>query len=214
MIDYERLDEMAAGLMKERKAHLGREVGFIYRHGRRTAVGAVELRGRVTDDAGHDDALRVAAMFHDVGKGIEPHARTGALITRDALNGLLPPALLEEVVFLIGEHKNRASENLWARLLQDADMLDHFGTIEVCLSFQYGMESGDGLDSSLNWYQEHFRPYAARVRKRLHTHAALFVFDEKVAFTEAFVKRLLVEAAGAYVAGPTNRSCGTFEKDG
>jgi hypothetical protein len=106
MIDWQALDALAQKQMAHRKAHPMRETGFIYRHGRRVAASVCHLRARVTDDASHDDALRIAGLFHDIGKGIEPHARSGALLARDLLAEYLPKALLDEVVALIANHCN------------------------------------------------------------------------------------------------------------
>lgn len=125
MIDYEKLDALAQKLMMNRKAHLNRERGFIYYHGKRTAIAVIALRKMATEDDRHDDALRIAAMFHDVGKGIEPHNRTGAAIVKELLAEELPPALLDEVARLIRAHVERPTEGIWEGLLQDADLMDH-----------------------------------------------------------------------------------------
>lgn len=198
VIDYAALDALAASLMAGRKAHLLREKGFIYRHGQRAAVAVIALRRLATEDKAHDDALRVAAMFHDVGKGIEPHARTGAAIARVELAPYLTQALLEEVAFLIGEHTNHQTDNLWAKLLQDADLMDHFGSVEIGLSFQYGAYTENGMPETLAWYMEGFEPYAARSRQRLNFDFSRPIFDEKVGFTREFIQRLQVELHGQY----------------
>lgn len=201
MIDWQALEALAEKTMAKRKAHLTRERGFIWRHCKRTAVGVLQLRERVTDDASHDDALRVAAMFHDIGKGIEPHERSGAVLCRELLADLVPPALLEEAVGLIAAHKDHQSTDPWARLLQDADIIDHFGTVEVGISFQYGAFSAGepGMDTTLAWYQDDYMPYVERTRRQLYYDAARAIFDEKVAYTLAFAQRLAVEMAGGYV---------------
>ena len=82
LVDYDPLDALAQKLMANHKAHVMRERGFIYRHGRRVARGVILLREAVTPNTSQDDALRVAAMFHDVGKGIEPHEQSGAALAR------------------------------------------------------------------------------------------------------------------------------------
>jgi uncharacterized protein len=94
MIDWQALDALAQKQMAQRKAHPMRETGFIYRHGRRVAASVCRLRARITDDASHDEALRIAGLFHDIGKGIEPHARSGAVLARDLLAEHLPDDLL------------------------------------------------------------------------------------------------------------------------
>ena len=140
-IDYSHLDALAAKLMRDRKTHPNRETGFVYRHGGRVAVSVIALRKRVMAGESHDDALRVAAMFHDIGEGIEPHARSGALLAQDALRERVPPDVLAEAVRLIAEHQSYQTNDPWVQLLQDADVLDHFGTLDVGLAFQYGAYS-------------------------------------------------------------------------
>ncbi len=198
-VDYAALDARAQALMARRKAHPMRETGFIYKHGKRAAVGVIELRKRITGDSSHDDALRVAAMFHDIGKGIEPHAVSGEALMRAMLADLIPADLLEEAAHLIGLHNAHGTQDPWARILMDADILDHFGALEVCMSFQYGAYDEKGLDTSLEWYRDGFFPYCDRTRKKLFHGEARTIFDEKVAFARAFLARLEIEATGAFV---------------
>ncbi len=197
-IDFLRLDALAASLMKDRKAHAMRETGFIYWHGRRTAKCVITLRKRTISDDSHDNALRIAAMFHDVGKGIEPHAESSAALAAEFLKPLLPSSLVEEVARLICEHNNHQNPDIFVKLLQDADVLDHFGSLEVGLAFQYGAYSEQGMQATLAWYQKDFDAYIVRVHTRLRLPVSHEILDEKVAFTHAFVRRLEKEMAGEF----------------
>lgn len=198
-MDFEALDALASQLMRQRKAHLLRERGFIYRHGQRVAASVITLRQRVTEDDSHDEVLSAAALFHDVGKGIEPHERTGAALAQTLLAPYMTEAELEEVVFLIGAHKSSGIDSLWARLLMDADFLDHFGAVEIGLSFQYGAYLEEGMATTLDWYQTGFDQHAAHVRALLHFDVSRAVFDEKVEYCHAFARRLATEMAGGFV---------------
>lgn len=198
-MDFEALDALAIQLMRKRKAHLLRERGFIYRHGRRVAAGVIALRKRIMEDNSHDEVLRAAAMFHDVAKGIEPHEKTGAVLAQSLLVPYMTEAELAEVVYLIGAHKSADTDDLWARLLMDADFLDHFGSIEIGLSFQYGAYQEEGMPTTLDWYQTGFDVHAAHVRSLLHFDVSRAIFDEKVEFSRAFARRLAVEMAGDYL---------------
>lgn len=197
-INFDQLDALAADWMLQRKAHLQREKGFIYRHCKRVSVSILQLRRHTTGDAGHDTALRVAAMFHDIGKGIEPHEETGAAIVQSMLSPHLPPALLTEVVHLIRSHKAYAISDPWAHLLQDADILDHFGTIEIGLSFQYSAYNEKGMPETLDWYERHYDRELERIRALLHHRVSQEILDEKAAYTRAFAARLASEMAGDY----------------
>ena len=87
-MDFARLNALAEGWMRTRQAHLERERGSVYFHGQRVAKGVLELRRRVTEDASHDEILRAAAIFHDIGKGIEPHAQSGAALVCAVVAGV------------------------------------------------------------------------------------------------------------------------------
>jgi tRNA nucleotidyltransferase (CCA-adding enzyme) len=69
-----------------------------------------------TADAGDDLAVRLAALFHDVGKPVDPdplgHARAGAEIAHKTLLRLrYPTRLARRVVALVREHPFRAEDS-------------------------------------------------------------------------------------------------------
>ena len=186
-----------------RRAHPERETGFICAHGQRVARGVVELRRRVTDDASHDDLLRCAAMFHDVGKGIGEHGQTGAEMVRFLLKDELTPDEIEEVSRLVYAHNHRAPDtgewDLWAQLLQDADIIDHYGTIEVWLNFQYCAHADRQMTEDLSFYSDEFPAQAEKHRALLNLEEAKRVYDERVQFNKDFAVRMAVEAEGGYM---------------
>ena len=107
-MDFEKLDEVARHLMKRRKAHPERETGSVYDHGKRVARLIITLRKAVIpDDDSMDDILRLAGMFHDIGKGIEPHAAYGAPIMMQAVKGLVSEREAQEAARLIEAHCDR-----------------------------------------------------------------------------------------------------------
>jgi tRNA nucleotidyltransferase (CCA-adding enzyme) len=68
-----------------------------------------------TADAGDDLAVRLAALFHDVGKPVDPdplgHAQVGARIAADTLRRLrYPHGLSRRVVSIVREHPFRAED--------------------------------------------------------------------------------------------------------
>ena len=186
-----------------RRAHPERETGFICAHGQRVARGVVELRRRVTDDASHDDLLRCAAMFHDVGKGIGEHGQTGAEMVRFLLKDELTVDEIEEVARLVYAHNHRAPGtgewDLWAQLLQDADMIDHYGTNEVWLNFQYCAHADRQMTEDLSFYSDEFPAQTEKHRALLNLEEAKRVYDERVQFNKDFAARMAVEAEGGYM---------------
>ena len=69
-----------------------------------------------TADAGDDLAVRLAALFHDVGKAVDPdplgHAQVSARIARETLDRLrYPSRLVRRVVAIVREHPFRAEDS-------------------------------------------------------------------------------------------------------
>ena len=202
-MDFERLNALAEGWMRARQAHLERERGSVYFHGQRVAVGVLELRRRVTEDDSHDEILRAAAIFHDIGKGIEPHAQSGAALVRGLLREEIEPQALAEIARLIASHCDRRpredAHDVWARLLQDADLLDHFGCYDVWMSSMNAANWAHGsLEALDDFYQNRYDEHVSKNRKLLNFAQSLAVFDEKDAFVRQFAARLRVESAGGY----------------
>ncbi|NLG23783.1 MAG: HD domain-containing protein [Clostridiales bacterium] len=203
-VDFERLDGLARRLMAGRKAHLQREVGSIYDHGRRVAAGVVALRQLVAPGEGAlDGDLRVAAMFHDVGKGIEPHERYGAAIFREAARDVLDREAIDRAAALILAHcdrrPNEPAHGPAARLLQDADLLDHFGAYRVWMDVQYYAHTGEGISALAKYLREECAPSMARHRAMLNFEQSIAIFDEKRRFTDEWARRLMIESEGGFV---------------
>jgi uncharacterized protein len=206
-MDFLALDALAAKLMRGRKSHKEREIGAAYDHGKRVSEGVISLRKAVSDDDSHDDLLRAAAMFHDVGKGIEPHAHSGSVLVRDLLQGYATADEVEEMARLIAahcdRHPNEEKHDLWAKLLQDADLLDHFGTYDIWMCFSYYAYNGqEGIQKAADFMENELPQHAAKHRELLNFEVSRRIFDEKMAFERCFTQRLLIEATGNYIPIP------------
>ena len=202
-MDYEALDHLAARLMAKRKPHAQRERGSIYFHGQRVSRGVIQLRKLVTSDNSHDPYLRVAGLFHDVGKGMEPHAHIGAVLMKELLRPYMAPDEVDEVVRLIDVHDDRKPDSdkhdLPVRLLQDADLLDHFGTQEIWMCFSYYATHERGVSEELDFYRNDYKKSVNRQRKLLNFEESRRIFEEKYRFQRDFIKRLKVESEGSYM---------------
>ena len=142
-------------------------------------------------------------MFHDVGKGIGEHGQTGAEMVRFLLKDELTADEIEEVSRLVYAHNHRAPGtgkwDLWAQLLQDADIIDHYGTIEVWLNFQYCAHADRQMTEDLSFYSDEFPAQTEKHRALLNFEEAKRVYDERVQFNKAFAARMAVEAEGGYM---------------
>lgn len=202
-MDVEKLTAIAEKNMKGRRSHPERELGFTFYHGQRVANGVIALRKRVTDDDTHDDLLRCAAMFHDVGKGFTAHGAAGAEMARYLLKDELSQDELNEVCRLIFAHERRSPGtdewDVWAKLLQDADLLDHFGTVELWLNFHYCSYEDGSMRDSVDFYRDEFPQQLKKNREKLNFDVSKAIFDEKAEFVMAFAERMAKEARGDYV---------------
>jgi len=199
-VDLEQMQKLAYKYLGQRKAHLTRETGFIYYHGQRVAKIAIQLRQLVLPNCTeHDQELIVAAYFHDIAKGIEPHSDYGALLVRDLLANYCQPAELEMIAELIHWHPYRDKQKNYhdyIKILQDADTLDHMGVVEIWLNFLFQAYRGGTLTDCLQFYEQEFHVLAEKMRSGLNFAVSVQIFDEKKQFVDSFIKRMHVEAAG------------------
>lgn len=200
-MDFEQLDQLARKLMKKRKSHVERELGSVYYHGRRVSRLVCELRARVVpEDASMDEVLRLAGLFHDLGKGVEPHARYGAVLFREAMRDCdVPPDAVESAARLIAAHcdrrPNEPVHDVWARLLQDADLLDHIGTYTIWMDFNWCAYREEGVDEARKRLSS-IEEYISSNRALINFPQSLEVYDDKSDFLRQFVARLDWESRG------------------
>lgn len=200
-MDLQKIKKIAKDLMAERKAHLEREKGGVYYHGERVANLVLKLRNNILpNNTTHDDILTVAAWFHDCAKGIEPHAEYGDVIAKHALQDYLSDSELNKVCNLIKFHclRNPDDNNCteYTKLLQDADLIDHFGIYEVWMNIQYWAHTDGTFHDMIDWYKTNFRNHISKNRKLLNYNISKEIFDERVAFESEFIARLNDEGIG------------------
>ncbi len=206
-MDFERLDELARGLMLGRRSHNARETGHGYYHCNRVMRGVIELRRAQTDDASHDELLRAAALLHDCGKAIEPHNVSGAALVGELLAGECALDEIAEIRRLIYLHDLRGGQvDLWAALMQDADLLDHYGSMEIWRKFLYAGYHDRPPAESMDFALARYPAQVESDRALLNLEVSRRVLDEKVRFTYEFMARMRVELTGGYVTGMPGQS--------
>jgi uncharacterized protein len=199
-LDLQKLRELAFKHMGNRKAHREREKGFIYYHGQRVANIALTLRKLILpEDDSRDDLLAAAAYFHDIAKGIEPHGQYGAVLAVDLLKEYCTQDELSEITEMIRCHQLRDDAAAYPdhiKILQDADILDHFGTIEVWMNFQYYAFTDEPVSESVKFYKDEFPQHIKEVWQMLNYEVSKRIYKEKVNFINSFTDRFYVEAEG------------------
>lgn len=201
-MNFDHLNEIAFKMMGKRKSHFEREVGAAYFHGQRTGKSAVQLRKKlVPGDDSMDESLLCAGMFHDMCKGLEPHSDNAAHLCRAVLKEELTAAEMEQVCRLIAAHDKRHPgtdvNTVWEKILQDADILDHYGSQGVWMSTTYYVYHGQREMMALGeYYFSEWDAQCARDRVKLNFDLSKELFDEKCAFERSVIERMLQEGEG------------------
>ncbi len=201
-MDKHKVIEIARSAMADLKPMPTREKGYVFHHGLRTAKIAMSLADIEDHSPKVDrDILFAAAVFHDIGKGTDPHNETGADMAEDLLEGECLPGEISGITQIIREHnqRHRAMDcTMVARIHQDADILDHFGTQNIWLAFHWNAAHEETPHQSLEYFRgpesERWQTWA---RASLNFDASLKIFDEKIAFEGDFFDRFAKEIEGA-----------------
>ncbi|HEY3379677.1 MAG TPA: GNAT family N-acetyltransferase [Armatimonadota bacterium] len=202
MLNKQRIHEIAQKTMGKRKGLLTREVGYLLHHGQRVATLARNLCAQV--ECGHtveQDILYTAGLFHDVGKGIEPHAETSAALAQQLLQDVCTPDECAQIASLIQRHNTRGDvkQPLAVHILQDADILDHIGAQSIWLCFTFNAYTKKGPVGALAYYMsDDNQRVQQRWRTLLNLEVAREVFDQRMTIERQFMQRFAEEMAGAF----------------
>jgi len=183
------------------RTHPAREKGYTFHHGLRTAGLALRLGEQISKPLEVSEALLfVAAMFHDVGKGQEPHNHSGAAVAARLLADELAGDEIEAAGRIIREHNRRKNNRrcwLASKIVQDADLLDHFGAHGVWLCLHYSASRGRTDAQTLKFYNSpENRAYQVKSRKALNFEVSRLAFDRRMSVERQLMDRLAAEAEG------------------
>ena len=188
-MDIDRIEAVAHVEMAKRQDLDFREPGWTLYHGKRTGRIACYLRERL-DLSVDADALYVAGLFHDVSKDQEPHAELGAKRIRELLSGLVPQESLTTICEAVSLHNKRMQSESFSdftKLLQDADLIDHVGFIDIWMSFYWSGNKNESIDDHLAFYKGKTRK---QTQDYMITHLNFDVsqemFEERVKMSDQF----------------------------
>ncbi|WP_353893208.1 HD domain-containing protein [Proteinivorax hydrogeniformans] len=177
-----------------------RETGYLYYHGLRVANLSLNLANMLGDLSNNTkERMYIAAIFHDVAKGREPHNLTGAIKTKNLLKQVLSQQEINEIARLIYYHNRRGNDNLHleTKILQDADIIDHTGTLDVWLGMHYVVDEDLSPKQALkfflggSWHQ-----MVVQQRAKLNFPLSKRVYDKRVYYAEKFFKKMAWEMKG------------------
>ncbi|XEC96606.1 HD domain-containing protein [Paenibacillus tarimensis] len=146
-----------------------------------------------------DEMIYVGALYHDVTKGIEPHHETGAHLVKSLLRDECSPEKLEIISDIIAHHNTRNRDELpfCIKIVQDADILDHFGSMDIWLKIIYSAHAEENVFDAIRlWDNEEHKKYLDSSRSALNYAKSKEIFDRKIQFEKQFQDRFKLECNG------------------
>lgn len=215
-MNRKRLVRLAREAMGRHSSESWKGLGFVLHHGLRTARIALDLLDGLDVEIGFDrNLLFAAALFHDVGKPVEPHGRIGAAVAAEFLADECTPRQIGIIARIIREHNRRKRAKgekgekgakgakgakgvkrclRASRVVQDADVLDHFGAQCIWLACHWAAAHDESPRELLAFYRSSKnRRYIRSARRSLNFDLSRRLFDQRVAFERAFFQRLADE---------------------
>jgi len=194
-----KIEQVGFDCMASRQDSREREPGWLFYHGRRVARIALWLARELAIDI-DQEVIFTGALFHDIGKGAEPHNEIGAAMTRESLKGLCTPGELDAISEIIVSHNQRGCSPHFSaviRIVQDADVLDHVGSIGPWLAFYWSGTHNETFDDHIRFIQgEENATTQKRMRSGLNFEMSRRIFDERIEYEKRFFsefKRVYLE---------------------
>ena len=199
-MDRDAVYNLAKQLMERSCAQPGRERSYILHHGLRVAREAIDLN-RCLKLRADEDLLWAAGLFHDSGKGLEPHWISSKALVLEHLAPLADSEeALDRIAYLVRYHAKRSDPALLTtelKLLQDADILDHRGCMQIWLAVGGAVSEGrDPEQIAAEWDGQQRRQRRAQFRDMLHFDESKRRFDERLARETAFYNAVKAEISG------------------
>ena len=196
------LKELAHSIFGSRVSDLTREPGYLYGHGVRVASIAEELYSQTATDGepDFDDTMFAGALFHDVGKGFPNHHVAGAEIVKHVLESYAARIDLDRVATIIASHCLRDPGNygkLEIAVVQDADIIDHFGGQGVWIALQRAARrDASQFDVVDNESDDIHQSRLKRHIDMLNFDSSKAILSERCEFERSFFIRLRAESNG------------------
>jgi Predicted HD superfamily hydrolase len=192
--------DIAVSEMKYKSSHPLKELGNKFYHGQRvceTIKHLCEMIGYKEDI----NVLIVAAWFHDICNGSENHEILGANKVKELLEGLCTNDELSSICRLITLHDSRTNSDLSidTKILQDADLLDHFGVFEIWCTFHYALKENLSMEETAEFMLNNYNTQFQKEKSQLHFECSKRIYVEKRLYVRDFITRMQEESKGNFM---------------
>lgn len=184
------------------KVHWNGEKSGKYYHGERVAELALTLKTYILpeDDGSHDDIIKVAGWFHDITNGTPNHSFTGAEQTKLLLAEHCSEYEMCEIYDILYRHDDRTSDrnefSIYAKIHQDADFIDHFGTYDILLRFFCASRDSMNIIEQIEDMKYRYENLYTQFEDELNYDISKKIYREKIEFYRQFTERFSIEGTG------------------
>lgn len=190
-MDIQRIEEIAQAEMIGIRSDT-REPGWILYHGQRTGKIAVFLSKKLNCEINRY-VLYTAGLFHDIGKGKVSHNEVGSHLTRHLLRGIVTSSELDKICDVILYHNQRKKSDSFSdyvKLVQDADLIDHVGLIDLWMAFYWSGHHGESIHDHIAYYKgEECRKWRDYMRSHLNYDESLQIFEQRIQLEDDLLSR-------------------------
>jgi hypothetical protein len=102
---------------------------------------------------------------------------------------------------MISLHDSRKNDYLPidTKILQDADLLDHFGVFEIWCTFHYALKENLSMDVTVELMLNNYNEQFEEEKSQLHFECSKKIYVEKRLYMREFIKRMQVESIGNFM---------------
>jgi uncharacterized protein len=195
-MDIDAITHLAFQTFGTKKSHSDREKGYTFFHGQRVAKLAITLRQLLLPDNTSKDAIiYVGALFHDAEKGNEPHNETGAALVQRLLPAYYSSQEVVTIAEIVRQHNQRdGTHDPFIQLVQDADVLDHEGTLGLWLLFSVTASIGESVPHAIEFWVRQRKDDT--IAPKLNYELSRKIFSSRRAYYDSVLERLAQEANG------------------
>lgn len=211
-MEEEKLEELKSQLRQAFSEYYEEAGGWEYRYhhllrARRYAVKLMES-DELGDRKFDERVVEIAALFHDIGRKedieddhLDPiethegHAETGAELVEEYVSDILDREQLEKVEQVIRNHHSEP-ETTEGKIVQDADDLGKFSTIDIWRLIHYASDNQRTLEETFEYFWNNLEPENVELIEQLHFETSKQAARERLEGYRETMQRMQEEAMG------------------
>lgn len=211
MLKEEKLEELKSELRKAFSDYYEEAGGWEYRYHHLLRVRRYALRIMEEEELKSEVdpvVLEVAALFHDIGRKedieknyLDPmktkdgHDEAGAELVEEHVSGLVSQEQLEKIEKVIENHHSEP-EMIETKIVQDADDLGKFSSIDLWRLIHYASDNERTLPETVEYFQDELEPENRDLLERLHFQTSLEAAEERLDEYSETIERMRKESLG------------------